>query len=154
VVGAPGSAYDPLTGRDARPWLSRAARAGRTARSDCSDTGPNYCHLDLGRESDLSAALNQALAEFYYGTPDCVFSLSLRQPVAPDGVTVTLVGHDGRVYLVRHNDFEPCRRGWHFVPNRELAEVELCSETCQRFGEILWGEVSIQVACGAVGSGA
>jgi hypothetical protein len=105
-------------------------------------------------ERTFSAALNQALAEIYYGTPDCVFPLSLRQPVAPDGVTITFVSRDGQTYLVRHNDLEPCLRGWHFVAQRELAEVELCAETCQRFGQMFRGDVSILVACGAVGSGA
>jgi hypothetical protein len=153
IVGARGSDYDRFTGDDARPWLSRAALAGRTARSDCSDAGPRYCHLDLTTERDFSTTLGRALEQIYYGLPDCVFRLSLRQPVAPDGVTVTFVGRDGRAYLVRHGEFEPCRRGWHFVPQQELAEVELCPETCQRFGQMYRGDVTIQVACGAVGGG-
>jgi hypothetical protein len=154
VIGAPGSGHDRFTGEDARPWLSGAARAGRTARSDCSDAGPRYCHLDMTTEPDFSTTLNRALERIYYGPPDCVFLLSLRQPVAPNGVTVTFVGRDDRAYLVRHNEFEPCQRGWHFVAGRDLAEVELCPETCQRFGQMFQGDVSIRVACGAVGAGA
>jgi hypothetical protein len=56
VIGSPGS-------EGASESLSRMAEAGGTAAQPCSHAGPNHCHLDMTKESDLGIGLANALGD-------------------------------------------------------------------------------------------
>jgi hypothetical protein len=141
VVGAPGSASDPVTGRDARPWLSRAARAGGKRKLVCSDQGPVFCHVDMTQDPDLATAAGQIPA-----CEVCQFSLEW----VPAGMTLDLaqlrlVYQDPQgTYLVRESVEEPCQRGWHYLENQTV--LEICPETCDVLGQ-LPGGIHYEVGC-------
>ena len=134
VIGLPGSAEGSTTGFDARAWLSAAARAGGTARADCSDTGsPSSCHFDLATSENLAQDLGDVLA----GISPAIASCKYRVP-QPDGGVVDVSkldllyqAGDGNRYLVVRNLASNCQLGWHFTDDTKT-QMEICGSTCDR----------------------
>lgn len=128
MLGSPGS-EEAIGGGDARPWLSAAARVGGTAAAGCSDTGPNFCHMDLTQAPDFAAALAQSLGSIAGAVVSCDYEL----PTPPGGQTLDLntinviyTAASGTQQLVGRSMDPACSDGWTLSGNR----VVLCSNTC------------------------
>jgi hypothetical protein len=131
VVGTPGSQQGADTGIDARPWLSEAARAGGTAPASCSDSGPNFCHLDLAGSQDPAGELGLALARIANTEVSCTYDLSpLQGSTARNALSVVYTAEDGSRYLVVLNRSSTCEFGWHWIAGS--AQLEICGTTCDR----------------------
>jgi hypothetical protein len=149
VIGAPGSEANQGTGEDVRYWLSEAARAGGTARPDCSDAGPTYCHFDMTEDPDFGAGLSGALGTISGEIATCQYTL----PDPPAGETLDLgvvnvvYTTGGQEYLVRRNAAPTCDRGWHLTADGTL---ELCGETCDTVQGDAEARVELLFGCAAV----
>lgn len=147
IIGSPGS-EEAVNGGDARPWLSRAAALGGTARGGCTVDGPNYCHIDLSQEADFAVALNAALARILGQIVSCSFEL----PPAPAGQTLNLSqvnviytpssGADAE--LVGRNDDPSCTDGWQMDAQ---GRVTLCENTCNLVRSDPGGTVELLFGC-------
>lgn len=132
VIGTPGSEVNECTREDVRYWLSEAARAGGTAPPNCSDQGPNYCHIDISSETNFSSNLQLALSMVLDAAVSVPCNYSLPSP--PPGQVldpnrVTMVYSDStndNDYLVREDSEGECTRGWRWNGNM----IEICSDTC------------------------
>jgi hypothetical protein len=148
VIGSAGTQQDVSTAADARGWLSRAASVGGTARADCADTGPTFCHFDLTQEPDLSVVLRDALTSVAGQLVSCLYQVPVPppgQPLYPDAVNVVSTGPDGTSCLVPRNDGDPCQRGWRYV--RSGTQLEICGETCQSIQTQAQGSVRLEFGC-------
>jgi hypothetical protein len=130
VIGSPGSERNDSTGADARPWLSRAANAGATPSPGCSDTGPNYCHMDMTQATDFGAALRSGLAQIAGTLVSCTYDL----PAPPAGqqldlgkINVINTPGGGNPTILPRSDDPNCTDGWYLDSNNR---VVLCSNTC------------------------
>ena len=84
VVGVPGS-------EGVRTTLSQAAKAGGTASTNCSDTGPNYCHFDMTAypaPADLASHLAKAFAAIQGQALSCDYKIP---PNPKGGLTHPLI---------------------------------------------------------------
>jgi len=130
VIGSPGSETSG-DGDDLRPWLSEAAEAGGTAKSDCDNEGPEFCHLDMTQEPDFGAALQAGLSEIVGSIASgCTFTI----PDAPDNETLNIsqtnlviTSGAGDSTLILQDEVGECTEGWQI---NDAGEIELCSETC------------------------
>lgn len=126
VIGSPGS-------EGARASLSRMAEAGGTARPGCSHDGPNYCHFDMTRETDLAAGLATALEAITGVALGCRYEVpQIRDGVAldPGKVNVLFTPPGGTQELIPRSDTGSCSEGWQYSQNN--TQIELCSSTCER----------------------
>jgi hypothetical protein len=126
VIGSPGS-------EGARASLSRMAEAGGTARPGCSHGGPNYCHFDMTRETDLAAGLATALEAITGVALGCRYEVpQIRDGVAldPGKVNVLFTPPGGTQELLPRSDEASCSEGWQYSQNN--TQIELCSSTCER----------------------
>jgi len=147
IIGSPGT-EDNGNGEDSRPWMSRAAVLGGTARSGCSLSGPNYCHIDLSQESDFAGALNAALARILGQIVSCSFEL----PAPPAGQTLDLdqvnviyaPGSGGNDELIGRDDSADCQDGWQLDSNNR---VVLCPNTCDMVQRDPQGSVELLFGC-------
>ncbi len=147
IIGSPGS-EESVNGGDARPWLSRAAALGGTARGGCTVDGPNYCHIDLSQEADFAVALNAALARILGQIVSCSFEL----PPAPPGqtlnqsqVNVIYTPSSGAdAVLVGRNDDPSCTDGWQMDAQ---GRVTLCENTCNVVRSDPGGTVELLFGC-------
>lgn len=147
IIGSPGT-EDNGDGDDSRPWMSRAAALGGTARSGCSLNGPNYCHIDLSQESDFAGALNAALARILGQIVSCSFEL----PAPPPGETLNLSeinviyspGSGGEDVLIGRDDTDACQDGWQLDSNDR---VVLCPTLCERVQRDPQGTVELLFGC-------
>jgi hypothetical protein len=129
IIGSPGS-EESINGTDARvAWLSKAARAGGTDTPGCSDTGPNFCHIDLTQSPDFAAALEESLGKIAGVAVQCSYEL----PTPPTGqsldlnaINVVYSSAGGQQTLLGRSDDQSCTDGWKLNGNF----VELCSNTC------------------------
>ncbi|MFZ5891154.1 MAG: vWA domain-containing protein [Myxococcota bacterium] len=130
VIGSPGS-EESIGGQDARvAWLSKAARAGGTANAGCSDTGPNFCHIDLTQSSDFAAALKQSLSRIAGAVVQCSYELPAPgqgQMLDLNAINVVFTSGTGEQTLIGRSSDPACAQGWYLKDN---SMVELCSETC------------------------
>jgi hypothetical protein len=148
VVGAPGSDLNPYGGGDARSWLSEAARAGGTSRRNCSDQGPDYCHIDMTQSTDLAAAMRDSMLDI--SPLPCALSVPAgpdNTALDPNAVAVVFESFDGIWYLVRRNDAAVCDRGWHYIDGG--ASIEACGDTCWALGRAATVELYFGCANGA-----
>ncbi len=129
VIGSPGS-EESIDGEDARvAWLSRAATEGGTAKPGCSDSGPNFCHIDLTQSSDFGAALADSLAKIAGAAVQCSYELPTPEAgktLDLNAINVVLTGSNGTKTLIARNADPACTEGWKLNGNL----VELCSNTC------------------------
>ncbi len=132
LIGSPGSEESSEGNMDMRPWLSRAAQEGGTAKAGCQVDGPNFCHLDMTQEPDFGQALVDGLATVVGQIIDtCTFAV----PPAPNGQTVdpnltTLIIESSMgATLALQDDKGDCGEGWRFNAS---GQVELCPATCDK----------------------
>ena len=149
VVGSPGS-EDGDDGEDMRPWLSKAAIEGDTAKEGCAEAGPSFCHFDMTEEPNFEVALTQALEEIVGAVVSCSYEL----PEPPSGQTLDL-GKINAVFTPGSGETEiigqstvtgACTQGWQLVNNR----VELCSDTCARIQNDNGGRFELLFGCEAI----
>jgi hypothetical protein len=147
LIGSPGT-EDNGDGEDSRPWMSRAAALGGTARSGCSLNGPDYCHIDLSQESDFAGALNAALARILGQIVSCSFEL----PAPPAGEMLNLSeinviyspGSGGDDHLIGRDDSPTCQDGWQLDSNNR---VILCPAVCDQVQRDPQGTVELLFGC-------
>jgi hypothetical protein len=146
IIGSPGS-EEAVNGGDARPWLSRAAALGGTARGGCTIDGPSYCHIDLSEEADFAVALNAALARILGQIVSCSFEV----PPAPPGQTLNLsqinviyTPSAGGAELIGRNDDPSCTDGWQMDAQ---GRVVLCENTCNAVRSDPAGTVELLFGC-------
>lgn len=152
VIGSPGSEQGAVTGEDARPWLSRAAQAGGTARPGCSNDGPVYCHFDMVAEPNFGAGLTEALNEIGGSLSRCDMPLPSPPPgqrLDPNQVNVVLTS-DGRESLVSRDDSSACAtgEGWQYGADR--SSITLCEKTCERVRADEGAKIEVLVGCASV----
>lgn len=119
----------------AQPWLSRAAIAGRTARSGCNpDGGEPYCHARMGQGIQLT----QLIADFFSQSLEPTVSCRHEIPqTSADGTMIVnldkmapLITDDrGDTWLpTRHTAAAECSHGYILLDDSTL---QLCEATCQ-----------------------
>jgi hypothetical protein len=148
VVGSPGSEKGFVTGKDARGWLSQAAREGNTALANCSDTGPTFCHFDVSMTADFSGALSDALTTITRSVMSCTYDVP-----APTGdqkldrAKVHMIYQDGKggYFLVLPGDTETCEKGWSYGETQR--EVRVCGATCSLIQANPVAKLSILFGC-------
>jgi hypothetical protein len=132
VIGAPGSEVTASAGVDARPWLSRAAEAGGTARDGCQHTGnPYYCHFDMVEELEFGVGLRNALTQIVGAILPCSYLVPIPPPgqqFDPDLVNVVLIPAGAEPLLAVQSRQADCAEGWRF--SADGREIELCGATC------------------------
>jgi hypothetical protein len=144
VIGSPGSEEGP-NGVDERGWLSAAARAGGTALAGCSDSGPNYCHMDMTQTPDFGASLAQGLAEIAGQIDICNYTIP-----DPSGMTIDLskvnviATVNGSDELIQPDNVGDCSEGWQF---NSQGQVVLCGSTCSRVRADAGAKVELLFGC-------
>jgi hypothetical protein len=162
VIGSPGSKEQSTTGDDGRPWLSQAARVGKTQRSeDCSDEGPNYCHYDLSESSDLATDLSDGLRDIMRKIP-CRFSMPSAPPncvLEPAALNVIYEqgyasGVAQQTWIIGQSEIS-CGNGgtadgWYVDPNTNM--IVLCPTTCQTVQSDQRARLQILSGCHTIAS--
>jgi hypothetical protein len=146
VIGSPASEVGP--GNDARPWLSRAARAGGTSLPNCVDTGPNFCHFDLAQSLDFARDLGLALQQIANTVVPCVYDVP-----EPDGgtfdpsqVNLYYTAGDDSTYVVAENLSSACDLGWHFT-DATGTQIEICGTTCDQIKSDPGARLELEFGC-------
>jgi hypothetical protein len=151
VIGSPGSEQGAITGMDARPWLSRAAEAGGTARPGCSDSGPRYCHFDMVAEPNFGAGLTEALDDIGGSLVGCDVSippLPSNERFDPSQVNVVLTTRTGEESLLPRDDSPGCMNGWQYSQDRR--HITLCTNTCNTLRADSGAKLEVLVGCASV----
>ncbi len=148
IIGSPGSEKSDESNMDMRPWLSEAAQAGGTAIAGCSNTGPNFCHLDMTQATDFSAALNAGLASIAGQVVDsCTFTIPAPpagQTIDPNLTNLIITGSDGSSNLILPDNMGTCTEGWQFDGTDK---VVLCSQTCSEVKADTGAHVQLVFGC-------
>jgi hypothetical protein len=150
VIGSPGSEQGAITGVDARPWLSRAAEAGGTARPGCSDSGPRYCHFDMVDEPNFGAGLTAALDDIGGSLVSCdvpIPSPPMNERFDPNQVNVVLTTRTAESLLSR-DDTARCADGWQYSQDRR--HITLCTNTCNLVRSDPGAKLEVLVGCASV----
>lgn len=142
LIGSPGS-------EDNRKWMSRAARIGGTALPNCSDNGPNYCHMDMTTAPNFSDELAKGLATVAGAITPCNYAF----PPPPSGQTidanlinVILTSSSGSQLAVR-DDQGDCTQGWKLTSNNE---IQLCADTCKAVQQDPTVSVDVVFGCSSL----
>ncbi|HLV20749.1 MAG TPA: hypothetical protein VKZ49_07700 [Polyangiaceae bacterium] len=130
VIGSPGSEVGD-DDEDMRPWLSRAALAGGTARPGCAEEGPNFCHFDMTQEADFAVSLAAVLSQISGSIISCEYQLP-----APDNgqtldlqrINAVLTPVGGQPEFIGQALSADCTEGWIV----EGDTLRLCPQTCDR----------------------
>lgn len=134
VIGSPGSEGLDHDDVDARPWLSRAARAGGTAPPGCEDDGPDYCHFDMVDETDFGTSLTAALRAISGEIVPCEYSVPPpareEQHINLDTLNVAWTLADGSTQLFLRDDDSTCDEGWYLTEDE--SQIVLCQSSCDR----------------------
>jgi len=131
VIGSPGSEDASHTGQDFRPSLSQAAVVGGTAKPDCNNNGPNYCHFDMTQAPNFGEALRAALTDIAGQIVQCQYDVPAPPPgqqINLNAVNLIYTNGQGQQFLVLRNSADPCLDGWTYSPDQ--TQVRLCSNTC------------------------
>ncbi|MGC4093608.1 MAG: VWA domain-containing protein [Polyangiaceae bacterium] len=119
-IGSPGSEMN-------RSWLSQAAQIGKSAPAGCSNSGPNYCHLDMTTATDFSATLRAGLNAIIGIVTPCTYSIPTTSgTIDPTKINVIL-SSSGQSNLIVRDDVGDCSQGWQLTANNEIL---LCKDTC------------------------
>lgn len=149
VIGSPGSEQS-IDGQDARvAWLSRAATEGGTAKPGCSDSGPNFCHIDLTQSSDFGAALAESLSKIAGAAVQCSYELPTPEAgktLDLNAINVVLTGSNGTKTLIARSEDPACSEGWKLNGNL----VELCSNTCTQAKADTGASLKLLFGCASV----
>lgn len=127
VIGSPGS-------EDARGDLSQMASRGGTAKSSCSDAGPEYCHLDMTNAPDFAAALSQGLSDIAGQIGTCEYEVPsppAGQSIDPLLVNVLYTKGDGNQATVPQDALGTCQSGWRYDNNDNPTKIILCGSDCE-----------------------
>ena len=146
VMGVPGSEHG-------RTMLSRLARAGGTAASNCVPEQGN-CHFDVTRAPDLSTGLATALQTITGRALTCYFDVPKD---APGGVDLTRLNvvytpHAGAARVIPQDLSAPCDRGadgWQFDSEKQL--IRLCGNTCTAVLNDRGANVTVVLGCPVIG---
>lgn len=131
VIGSPGSDHTNSRGDDARPWLSRAAEAGGTARRGCSDSGPNYCHYDTSGDRDFQRAFGSALIDIASRVERCDVPLPdppQNQTLDLDHMNVVFTRADGSSTVFPRDESGSAAESWRLGADRQ--SVALSNGAC------------------------
>jgi hypothetical protein len=132
LIGSPES-------EGSRPWLSKAAVAGQTAKAGCEvgggASGTNWCHMDLTQSTDFGADLTAALKAIAGSVMSCeydILSKGTAGGTVDANLTVVLTKYsNGTVEMVNRDDTPAdCTVGWYI--NSTTNKVVFCSETCKK----------------------
>jgi hypothetical protein len=126
VIGSPGS-------EDARGDLSQMATQGGTAKAGCSDTGPQYCHLDMTTATDFATALSEGLAEIAGQIGSCEFILPpdpAGKKLDPTRVNVLYTHADGSETSIPQDQTGMCASGWQYDNPDKPTKITLCGSDC------------------------
>jgi hypothetical protein len=145
VIGSPGS-ENGANKTDSRGWLSRAAREGHTDTPGCSDSGPNYCHMDMSQSPDFSATLRAGLGVISSQLGNCEYAMP--SSPSPDQVVDVsklnvFVTNDSGTYLVMPSTQADCTEGWQIVDGN----IKLCPASCDRAQADFSAHVQILAGC-------
>ena len=140
VIGSPGS-------EGARESLSRMAEAGGTSRVPCSHAGPDFCHFDMTRETDLGSGLDAALQAISGLALSCSYDIPappLGAVLDPAKVNLLFTPSDGPVELVGQSPGSSCSEGWQY--SDDGTRIVLCGSTCERVRSSQ-GSLNLQFGC-------
>jgi Mg-chelatase subunit ChlD len=145
VIGSPGS-------ENTRDVLSELATEGGTAKPNCSDQGPVYCHFDMTTEPDLSAALRTALETVAASLRSCEYAVpepSGSKMVDPNLVNVLLTPSKGKTETIpRDPSASDCREGWQYT--KDKTSIVLCGDACEKAKSDVGAQVEIVLGCKTV----
>lgn len=145
VIGSPGS-------EETRQVLSQLASVGGTAKDDCADAGPNYCHFDMTTQPDLADALAGALDEITKSLRSCEYPVPeppQGQTLDPDRVNVLYTPGAGTTRTVgRDPSADECNEGWQYSADGE--HIVLCGELCQQVQSDPDDKVEVLFGCETV----
>jgi hypothetical protein len=145
VIGSPGS-------EDTREVLSELASEGGTAKSDCDDEGPEFCHFDMTTEDDLGAGLTRALQEISQSVRSCEYLIPappMGETLDPNRVNVLYTSGGGDTETIgRDPSAGDCDSGWQYSEDGD--RVVLCGETCARVRADVAGTVEVLFGCETV----
>jgi hypothetical protein len=146
VIGSPGS-------EGARADLSKMASNGGTAKANCSDMGPNYCHLDMTTAADFGTALSAGLADIAGQIGTCEFAV----PASPAGKTLnpTLVNvlytkSDGTEASIPQDATGKCMSGWQYDNNQNPTKITLCGSDCDKVKADQGAKIDVLFGCSTV----
>jgi Mg-chelatase subunit ChlD len=145
VIGSPGS-------ENTRDVLSALAREGGTAKPDCSDSGPVYCHFDMTTEPNLAAGLERALADVAASLRTCEYPVPKppgdRMP-DPDRVNVLYTPSGGKTQTIaRDPSATDCHEGWQYTDGDE--SIVLCGDACEAAKSDVGATVQVVIGCKTV----
>jgi hypothetical protein len=143
VIGSPGS-------EDARADLSKMATAGGTATPGCSDSGPNYCHLDMTTAKDFASALAAGLADIAGKIGSCEYAV----PPAPKGkdldpslVNVLYTHSDGKQSSIPQDATGMCKSGWQYDNPTKPTKITLCGTDCDAIKADAGAKIDVIFGC-------
>ena len=148
IIGSPGSQMSSESSTDMRPWLSRAATAGGTATAGCSDSGPNFCHMDMTQAPDFAAALAAGLQSVATQIASCVYTVPTPpagKTIDPAAINLIIHAHSGDT-LVLPDGQGTCSEGWSFDAS---GNVVLCPATCDKVKADTSATVELLFGCGS-----
>lgn len=151
VIGSLGSDHTNSRGDDARPWLSRAAEAGGTARRGCSDTGPNYCHYDTTGDRNFARGFGAALADIASRVERCDVPLPdppQNQTIDLDHVNVVFTGADGSSTVFPRDETGMTAESWR--PSSDGQRILLSGEACALVNGDLRTKLELEFGCATV----
>ncbi|HEY3495803.1 MAG TPA: vWA domain-containing protein [Polyangiaceae bacterium] len=145
VIGSPGS-------EGTRGVLSALATAGGTAKENCSDDGPVYCHFDMTTEPDLANGLARALDQVAMSLRSCEYPI----PEPPDDrtldrdrVNVLYTPSSGETETVpRDPSATKCDEGWQYSDDGK--SILLCGEACEAAKADVGARVEVLFGCETV----
>ena len=141
VIGSPGS-------ESFRSDLSKMASAGGTAQPGCSDSGPDYCHLDMTTQPDFGKAIADALNAIASQTISCVFNVPAPEDggtLDPNLVNVTYTPSGGTPEYILQDNSTPCSSGWHYSSDQK--QIILCEDTCKTVQADQGASITIEFGC-------
>jgi hypothetical protein len=146
VMGVPGSEHG-------RTMLSRLARAGGTAASNCVPEQGD-CHFDVTRDPDLQTGLANALQTITGRALTCYFDVPKDAPggADPTRLNVVYTPHEASARVIPQDMSAPCDRGadgWQF--DTEKQQIRLCGNTCTAVLNDRGANVTVVLGCPVIG---
>ncbi len=143
VIGSPGSDA-------ARSDLSQMATVGGTAKAGCSNSGPDYCHLDMTTAEDFGAALAAGLADIAGRISACEYAV----PPAPNGktldpelVNVLYTKGDGEPTPLAQDPTGKCEQGWVYDDPQNPTKITLCGADCDAVKADATAKIDLLFGC-------
>lgn len=146
VLGVPGSEVG-------RAVLSRLAQAGGTALAGCTPEQSN-CHFDVTQDTDLEAALEQALTSITRQTLTCELNLPSVDGGTPDLTRFNVVWtpREGAARVIPWDQNRPCdggADGWRY--DEQAKVIRLCGNACTAVRADVGGSIDVVLGCPVIG---